>query len=502
MVIYVKIKSLWLEDFEEKKIKTLKQNIKTDVLIIGGGMTGLSTAYFLKDSKLKVCLVEQGLVGMGVSSRTTGKINYLQGTIYSDLEKNLSFDTARLYLKSQRLAIRKIKGIVNYEKIDCNLERVSSYVFTDDKDEINKIEDERDILKRLGAKVKEHKEIDINLNCKYAISVPDTYVFHPVKYMYGLKNACCKKGVNIYENTRVQSMKKVRSGYICCTDDYEIKAKKVIIASHYPFFLKPYMMPFKVYTEKSYITASLIDEHFNSTYITSTNPCKSIRYHNDRNKNYLIYLSNSHNICNDLNVKKNVSKVCKENKLLGLEAYYVWMNDDLITVDKLPYIGRMEKKNNNLLIGTGYNTWGMTNSTVAGMVLADIILRKKNEFEKLFDPLRVNIISDIDGYLVNLGSTIKSYTENKIVKNKKWYPESVSFETRNGKSVAIYNDGEKEHIVLSNCPHMGCTLLFNEVEKTWDCPCHASRFDIDGKCIKGPSRYDISYKEEVADEEL
>ncbi len=495
-------KSIWVNDIEEKSIKELNKNIKCDVLIIGGGMTGLNTAYFLSKSKLKVCLVEQGRIGMGVSSRTTGKINYLQETIYSDLEKYYNFDVAKMYLKSQRVAIRKIKSIINKEKIECDLDKVTSYVFTDDKDEISKIEDEKYILKKMGIKVKEHDKVDIDLKCKYAISVDDTYVFHPVKYMYNLKRICQRKGVKVYENTRVQNIKKVKNGYLCFTDKYEIRAKKVVVASHYPFFLKPYMIPLKVYTEKSYVTASLVDEYRNETMITNNLPCKSIRYHRSDNKNYMIYLSNSHNLCNDINVKKNMDSTIREAKYLGLNPSYIWINDDMITVDKMPYIGRLEKKNNRLLIGTGYNTWGMTNSVLAGMILSDMILRKKNEYEKLFDPLRVNVISDIDSYLTNIGSSMKSFFQNKIVKNKKWYPESVSFEIRNGKNVAIYNDGEQEHIVLSNCPHMGCTLLFNEAEKTWDCPCHASRFDIDGKCIKGPSSYDISYEEKVLDEEL
>lgn len=495
-------KSLWLDGIEEKNIKELNKNIKCDVLIIGGGMTGLNTAYFLSKSKLKVCLVEQGRIGLGVSSRTTGKINYLQETIYSDLEKYYNFDVAKMYLKSQRAAIRKIKSIIKKEKIECDLDKVTSYVFTDDKDEISKIEDEKYILKKMGIKVKEYEKLDIDLKCKYAISVDDTYVFHPVKYMYGLKRVCQRRGIKIYENTRVQNIKKVKNGYLCFTDKYEIRTKKVIVASHYPFFLKPYMMPLKVYTEKSYVTASLVDEYKNETMITNNLPCKSIRYHKDDNKNYMIYLSNSHNLCNDINAKKNINSTIREAKYLDLNPSYIWTNDDIMTVDKMPYIGRFEKKNNRLLIGTGYNTWGMTNSVLAGMILSDMILKKKNEYEKLFDPLRVNVISDIDSYLTNIGSSMKSFIQNKIVKNKKWYPESVSFEIRNGKNVAIYNDGEKEHIVLSNCPHMGCTLLFNEGEKTWDCPCHASRFDIDGKCIKGPSRYDISVNDIVEDEEL
>ncbi len=492
----MKIKSLWLENNQIKKTTKLNKNLTLDVLIIGGGMTGLNTALELRKSNLNIAIVEQNKVGNGVSSRTTGKINYLQETIYQDLENNYSYDIAKKYLDSQKLAIKKIKSNVYKYKIKCDLDRTKSYVFTSEKKEVKKIQSERNILKSMGVKVNEHYKIDGKFNCKYAISVNDTYVFNCVKYMNQLKEILIANKIKIYENTRVKKMKKVADGYICFTENYKIKAKKVVIACHYPFFLKPYFMPLKVSTEKSYIIAAKVKDYKKINYITSTIPCKSVRYYKDKN-NYLIYASNSHNICNDLNNKKNVNKVLKEAKKLNLKVCNLWTNDDLMTVDKLPYIGPIEKNNNSLLIGTGYNTWGMTNSILAGIILSDLIQEKENKYLELFNPLRVNICSDVDKYLNNIGSNSKSFIENKIVKNKLWYNDSVFFENKNDKNIATYIDESgKRHTVLSTCPHMKCTLIFNEVEHTWDCPCHASRFDLDGKCIKGPSTYDISYKED------
>jgi len=498
----VKNKSLWMKDYKNKSVKELDKNIEVDVLIIGGGMTGLHTAYFLKDSDLDICLVEQNLVGMGVSSRTTGKITFLQELIYSNIEKKYSFGVAKQYLESQKLAIKTLKKIIYKNAISCDLERVKSYVFTNEKKEISAIKYEKKLLEKMGECVLQYSKIDKNIRCKYAISVDKTYVFHPIKYMLALKKIISKSGVSIYENTRIQKIKKGKDGYVCITDKYKIQVKKIVLACHYPFFLKPYFMPLKVYTEKSYITASVVKRFKRQSYITSTLPCKSIRYHQDKKNKYLLYLSHSHNLCTNLNVKKNMSRTVKEVERVGMRPDYIWMNDDMMTVDKIPYIGMVEKHNPNLLIGTGYNTWGMTNSVLAGMLLRDFVLGKKNRYVSLFNPLRVNWMADIDGYFENIGSSMKSLLENKVVKNKKWYSSHVRFENRFGKNVAIYDDGKNEHIVLSTCPHMGCTLNFNEVELTWDCPCHASRFDLDGKCIKGPSCYDIIYEEEKNDEEL
>ena len=471
----------------------LNENKDIDVLIIGGGITGISCAYYLKESGLNICLVDQNKIGSGVTSRTTGKITFLQETIYSDLLKKYSINTSFKYLKSQLFAMDEIKRIVNSENIQCNLNCVESYVFTNKKNEIKNLKKEMNVLKHLGIDVSEHDKINDNLKCKYAISVHDTYVFHPLKYLYALTEVCLSSGINIYENTKIIEMKKEKNGYICFTNKYKIRAKKVIIACHYPFFIKPFFMPLKAHIEKSYVASGKEENVLNKSFISSTYPVKSLRYHKDKNS-YFIYLNNSHNMCNHCNYNKNFIGLINDIKKLKKNVDYIWSNEDLMTVDKLPYIGRLEKNNDNLFIGTGYNTWGMTNGTLAGYILANMILGRKTEYDDIFNPLRCNLISDFSAYLINVYSSLKSIIENKIVKQKKWYGSNIKYEKRNGKNIAIYYDGKVEHIVYSTCPHMGCSLVFNEVEKTWDCPCHASRFDIDGKCIKGPSSYDISVK--------
>lgn len=494
MVRYVKKESLWNKDIKREKIKELDHSIKTDILIIGGGITGLTSAYCLKDSSLKITLVEQNLIASGVSSRTTGKINYLQETIYTDLEKLYSSSIAEQYLESQLFAIEKINSIIKKERIKCDLDQVSSFVFTNKKKDINKIYAEKTFLESHGIVVEEHKDLSIPLHSKYAISVSNTYVFHPLKYLLHLKKVCEKCGVSIYENTRVQKLKKQEEGYICYTDSYEIKAKKIILACHYPFFLKPFFMPLKVYTEKSYIAAFKKKEYKKETYITSSLPVKSIRYHKE-NQTFMLYLANSHVLSNHLDENKNFNQVIKEAKKFSKRIDYVWENDDMMTLDKMPYIGLLEKHNPNLLVGTGYNTWGMTNGTLAGFLLSDLVLNRKNPFEKLFSPLRTNRGMYPEVSTIILSTTAKSYIQNKVYKNKKWYSNQVEFLKRDGKDIAIYHEGRKKYIVYNKCPHMGCSLIFNAAEKTWDCPCHASRYSLEGKCIKGPSSYDITYKE-------
>lgn len=171
---------------------------------------------------------------------------------------------------------------------------------------------------------------------------------------------------------------------------------------------------------------------------------------------------------------------------------YYWFNYDIETSDHLPLIGYLEKDNPNLLIGTGYNSWGMTNGTIAGKIISDLIMQKENNYSTLFDPNREFNVNKLTSYLSYNLSNGYHYILSKINKKPSFYKESMIKEI-DGVQYGIYTDDNgNEFIVKSTCPHLGCGLVFNSIDKTWDCPCHGSRFDIKGRVVKGPSLYNIS----------
>ena len=288
MVIFVKKNSIWLDYPYKESSKALEKDITTDVLIIGGGMTGLSVSYFLKDSNLKVCLVDKSLIAHGVSSKMTAKISYLQGN-YLKIKNSSSLSNAKKYFLSQKEAIGILLNIINKEHISCNLEEVHTYIYADTPKEIVKLQKEKNLLSSWQANIEEVKKDNY-----YAISTTN-YVFHPLKYLYALKRICEKK-IDIYENTEIKSIKKEDNYFICSSNNYTIKAKKVVLACHYPFFLFPFLLPLRSYVEKSYLMAYSYPYN-NHTALLSQN--KSYRFYEDK-KIYKIYLSNSHNIGNHL----------------------------------------------------------------------------------------------------------------------------------------------------------------------------------------------------------
>ena len=440
--------SIWEDTVNIKKYNELKENIEVDVLIIGGGITGISTLYQLNNTNLKVALVEQNRIGKGVTCKSTGKLTYMQNDLLDKIRTNFDDDTLIKYIESQKYSIKEIVNTIKNNNINCDLQKVSSSIYTSKEDEIVKLLSLKNILEKNKIKV---KNIKPNLvNSKYTITVDDTYIFHPLKFIECL---LINNKYPIYENTGIKKIIKEDNYYICYTDKYQIKTKYVIIASHYPYFNIPYMFPIKGYLEKSYLSASIYKTKPISL-ISYSNPFISIRNYKD----YLIYLSNSHSLNKDIDNTKNFNELKKKIKDLNLTPEYLWSNIDIITNDGLPYIGTIK---DNMLIATGYNTWGLTNGFLAGIILTDIITNKENKYIELFNPNRFNI-KQISGAISDSIKNIDGYIKGFIGNSDK------------------------------TCPHMGCKLIYNKIEDTWDCPCHGSRFNKDGKCISGPSNKDIT----------
>lgn len=475
--------SIWNKDNKERKINKLNQNITVDTLIIGAGMTGLTTAYLLKNKN--ICVVDASYYGHGVTIASTAKITYLQG-VYNKIIKKTNEHAASIYLKSQRDAIKQITEIIKKEKIECDLENVPSYLFASSKKDIKPLKEEITFLRKNGITIKEGK-LPNKITSYKSFYVNDTYIFNPLKYLDGLFKIL-NKDIPIYEQTRILKIDRENNYYVCYSNQFYIKAKNVIVACHYPFFLYPFFLPLKSSIEKSYMVVSKVKNNGNYNCISLSKPTYSCRFYQDKSGIYQISLSESHNTAVKQNDKYHFDMVKKIFKLNKTNIIMEYSNVDIMTPDYMPYIGKIRE---NMYVATGYNTWGMTNSILASMIISNLINKKENNYHNIFNPKRKNILM-LPYYIL---TQIKSFFGPKIIKNKSWYPDNIYI--KNG--LGIYIDKNlKKHIVYNKCPHMGCSLIFNEKEKTWDCPCHSSRFNIDGKCIKGPSKYDISYNNKLS----
>lgn len=488
-------KYLW-EIPNQLKEKKLDKDIETDILIVGGGITGMSIAFELRNSNYKITVVDQNKCGNGVTMRTTGKLTYLQENIYSKLEKTHGPNIAKLYLKSQQDAIKIVKNHIQKYKIDCNFQEVASYTFIINDKNKQKLANEFQTLSK-WQKIEKEEKLPNSFPIIESIKAPKTAVFHPLKYLLTLKKICKDNGVLFYEDTMVTNVSPNNNDYIISTDKFHIKAKIVVVSCHYPFFLFPFMFPMKTYLEKSYIGAFPVEKAKNFSAINLDNDTYSFRYYQDKKQNYFLCLSETHKLSNSVNysqdfwnLKDKFSKIFKQK-----DIPYIWSNYDIMTDDYLPLVGRINNNEKNLYLATGFNTWGMTNGILSGKIISDLILEKENPYIALFNPLRSFSTTKLINDLINNFIIAKIFIKTKIKKNYNFYPANVRVETRDGKKCGIYIDSNGvEHIVSNLCPHMKCSLIFNIITATWDCPCHGSKFDIDGNILKGPSVYNIKIK--------
>ena len=488
-------KSLWQKDNNLRNLSLVNEDKQTDILIIGAGITGVSTCYNLLNTDFDIILIDRGLFFNEVTAKSTGKITYLQDLKYQEILGIYGFETAKLYYESQKEAIRIIKKNIKENDIECNFEKSESITFTNDEKQIPKFIKEEEFFNKIGVRYSNNVN-NKNFKAKRLISVKNTYVFNPVKYLKGLlKEIKNNKNIRLYENSVATKIRKEDGYYVTRVNDFDIKSKKVVVACNYPFFTIPGFIPLKTYLEKSYITATKVDENKKVNAITSNYPTISFRYYEDKDSKYFIYLSNSSKNCDKLNYKKNYDDTLIEAKnITGKIPTYKWTNMDVMTNDSLPLVGKISSDDPNVYIATGYNTWGMTGGTIAGKIISDLIRNKNNKYKEIFNPTR-NI--NIKNFVANtLSSSFKAYALNLVKKNPSWYKNKALVTKINGKRVGIYYDEKgNKHVVSNICPHLRCFLTFNEIDKTWDCPCHGSRYGIDGNAIKGPSQYNIKIDE-------
>ena len=463
----MKNKSIW-ESFLKHEFKSLNKDLDTDVLIIGGGIAGLLTAYSLKNSNLKVTIVERNKIFSGVTSKMTAKV-----TILEDILTKISEDKLDLYLKSQLEGLNILKNNINNLNIECDFKSNIGYLYTSKKSNIKKLKNIETHLKNLNIKFSNCELPIKELNSLYSISIDNSYEINIIKYLNNIIDNL--NNTDIYEDTNIIEVKKENKYYVARTKNNIIKAKIIVFASNYPYFIKPLLFPLKVRLEKSYIMYGKSNYNGNYNLINIDKKTTSIRFY----KNKIIYLTNSKYISHTKSI--DYEKSTNNNLINNIDN--CWTNMDLITNDYLPLVGKIY---NNMYIITGFNTWGILSSHIGSSIIANTILKHNRylKYQELFNPRRNINLKKIINSSVNIYENMNGFFKGIINKNNLVYYS---------KDKAIYIDSKgNNHVVNRKCPHLKCKLIFNSHELTWDCPCHGSRFNLDGKVINGPSKYDIS----------
>lgn len=493
--------SYWIESTKnEGKFDPLEKDISCDVCIIGAGIFGLTTAYYLCKKGLNVVVLDKSDIGVKASGHTTAKITSQHGLIYKYLIHDFGIDIAKKYLTANEEAIKNIKHIIDEENIDCDYKVQSSFIYATSPDELSKVKDETQSVKSLDFDAQFITDLSVPFATEGAIMFPNQAMFHPRKYMLGLCNCIQKNNGQIFSNTTVFDVKRTDDNYEIYTKNNTVKSKNVVLASHYPIINFPGFYFTKMYQDTSYIIG--IDtklEPFDGMYINSMPPIYSYRWAKHNDKQILLLGGAGHKTGED-NITKSSTYDMLDQKAKKLypnsEVLYRWNTRDCVTLDKVPYIGDFSNLMPNIYVGTGFNKWGMTSSNVAANIITDKILGIENKYEEAFTSTRLkpiknrwemkDMLKQVTTSLVIEKLKIPNETINKI-KN-----DSGKIVELNGQKVGIYKDSSgKAFAVKPICSHLGCTLSWNNVDRTWDCPCHGSRFNYNGKNIYDPAIKDL-----------
>ena len=431
-----RLNSIWQYGAERPEFPALRADVSTNVLIIGGGMAGILCACLLKQAGADYLLVEAKSICSGVTQNTTAKLTSQHGLIYDRLIREFGSETARGYFDANEAALEQYLRLCR--DIDCDFEEKDSYVYS--VGDSKKLERELAALNRLGIPAEFVKELPLPFPTAGAIRFQHQAQFDPLRFAYSIA-----RGLSIYENTAVREL----VGTTAITDSGRIAAKKIIVATHFPFINKHGSYFLKLYQHRSYVIALEGAPVPGGMYVDESQSGMSFRSY----KNLLLIGGGAHRTGKQGGDFREL-RAFAVRFFPDASEKCAWATQDCMTLDGMPYIGHYSGRTEDLYVAAGFNKWGMTSSMTAAMILSDMVMGRENRYAGIFSPsrtiLRRQLAVNAFGAVVNLLT-----------------PTS------------------------KRCPHMGCALKWNRAEHTWDCPCHGSRFDRDGSLIDNPATGDI-----------
>lgn len=433
------LNSVWSAQAAYPVFRRLEQDLKTDVLIIGGGMAGLLCAGRLAREGVDYALIEADRICHGISRNTTAKITSQHGLIYDRLIREFDADAARLYFEANEAALREFRKLAKGNP--CDLETKDNYIYSIAGPA--KLEREMGALERISAGADFVEALPLPFSVTGAIRFRAQAQFHPVKFA-----AEIARGLNIYEKTSARTFE----GNVVVTDRGRIRAGKIIVATHFPMLNKHGSYFLKLYQDRSYVLALENAGKVDGMYLDEAAVGLSFRNYG----NLLLLGGGSHRTGKQGSGWTEMEAFAKKH-YPGAKITHRWAAQDCMTLDGIPYIGQYSKRTPNLYVATGFNKWGMTSAMAASMILGDLVQGRENPWASLFDPSRTMLRRQL---VVNgFESALHLLTPTR-----------------------------------PRCPHLGCALKWNSQEHSWDCPCHGSRFAKDGKLLDGPSTGDLKGK--------
>lgn len=487
-----KTKSYWLESTPATNYSSLDKDISVDVAVIGGGLAGISAAWLLKQEGLRVIVLEADRICQGTTGHSTAKITSQHDLIYATLAKEFGREKAQQYADANETAIKTMADIVQHQKIDCDFQRKPAYVYTEQDKYVEEIQKEAEIAAKLGIAAEYAQDPGLPFAVKAALRFDGQAQFHPRKYVLALAQAIPGEGCEIYENTKVTGIEEGKINTVSTDAGKKVRADKVVLATHFPIHDALGFYFAKMYSERSYILGVRTEGKLpEGMFISAESPGRSLRTQ-AAEEGELLLVGGEHHKTGAGKEEPHYEKLTEfaRSNFAVTDISYRWSAQDYTTVDKIPYIGHIRKGKDNIFVATGFRKWGISTSTAAALIIRDLILWGSSPWQDVFSPQRGLSLKSA-GKLISINADVaKELVAGKLAgaDQGRVQPGEAKVVAGKGTKVGVYRDdkGELHHVDIT-CTHFGCELKWNSAERTWDCPCHGSRFSLTGSVVDGPA---------------
>lgn len=504
--------SVWMET-AVPEFAALDKNIRVNVCIVGAGIAGMTAAYLLARTGRAVAVIDDGPIGGGETGRTTAHLTAALDDRYYEIEKLHGRDGSKIAAASHTAAIDKVETIASVEEIDCDFERVDGYLFLGGDSTRKDLARELEAVHRAGLSTVEMVDripVD-SFDSGPALRFPRQAQFHPLKYLSGLARAVVRDGGKIYCGSHAEKIEDGEPAKVTTADHHTITADNIIVATNTPvndwLIIHSKQAAYRTYVVGARVPKGSIPR---ALYWDTPDPYHYIRLQDAPSSNgkapdyeILIVGGEDHKTGQADNAAERFTRIetwARERFPMIQSIEYRWSGQVMEPVDYMGYIGRNPGANRHIFVVTGDSGNGMTHGTIAGILLTDLVLGLKNPWESLYDPSRVKLGAAPDYARENLNVAEQYadwFTAGDVEDGEKIGKGEGSVIRRGKKKIAVYRDHDGElHERSAVCPHLYCIVGWNSMEKTWDCPCHGSRFDAYGKVINGPAISDLQPAEE------
>ncbi|WLV25898.1 FAD-dependent oxidoreductase [Aciduricibacillus chroicocephali] len=479
--------SIWNGTVEQPSFKPLKEDIEADIVVAGGGIAGITTAFLLSQEGKNVVLLEARTLLSGTSGYTTAKLSAQHYLIYAKLIELYGENIAKLYYEANCNAISSIESWAEARGIDCDFLREDSYVFTKQQEMKSSLEKEAEAYKKLCI---DGDVIEGSPAFSDAVASPvmrNQAMFHPGKWLKGLIHEMENAGVRIFENTSLEDVEKTDDKIVCKTGtEHNITCSDLVIATHFPVYAENKFYVNNMSAESSVAMAFKTDKQLpTGMYITAEMPKWTMRNVKVGEESYILVGGESHPTGDGMSEEERYNRTALyAEEHLGLtKPAFRWSTRDYFSPDHIPLVGHLHEDTDHIYVLTGFSKWGLSNSTAGAQIIKDLIMGNDNPYIALYSPQR-----EREEWTASSGENeaVKTYGANKTIENLKNNQAAVI--KKDDKDIGVFKDenGELHYIDLS-CTHMGCGVKWNDGDLTWDCPCHASRFSATGEVIGGPA---------------